>query len=224
MSLLRNNQKVLWDIPTRVFHWAIVCLLPLAWLTAETDNYEWHSWVGYSVIVLVSFRLCWGVIGSRHSRFSDFLVGPRKVLAYLRGGTAASAGHNPLGGWSVVVLLLLLGVQGVSGLFNSEDILFEGPLYYAADPALRDFMGEVHEIAFNLLLGFIALHIAAVLYHQFRLQEKLLQAMVRGRAPGREGRASPAPVWLAVVLLAMIALGLWWGLSLAPQPDPGRWG
>ncbi|SRR6056297_154169 len=224
MSLLQDNRHPLWDLPTRVFHWAIVCLLPLAWLSAETDNYEWHSWIGYSILVLVAFRLCWGFIGSRHSRFADFLVGPARVLAYVRGKGAASAGHNPLGGWSVVVLLLLLGLQGVSGLFNSEDIIFEGPLYYAASSELRDTMGEVHEIVFNVLLGFIALHIAAVLYHQLRLKEKLVQAMLRGRAAGREGRASPAPLWLAVVLLAVLAGLLWWGLSLAPQPDPGRWG
>mgnify|MGYP003653946411 CR=1 FL=1 len=78
MSLLQDNRHPLWDLPTRFFHWAIVCLLPLSWLTAETDNYEWHSWIGYSVLVLVAFRICWGFIGSRHSRFSDFLVGPAR--------------------------------------------------------------------------------------------------------------------------------------------------
>ena len=122
------------------------------------------------------------------------------------------------------MLLLLLALQGVSGLFNSEDIIFEGPLYYAASSELRDTMGNVHEITFNVLLGFIALHIGAVFYHQLRLKEKLLQAMLRGRAVGREGKASPAPLWLALLLLALLAGLLWWGLSLAPQPDPGRWG
>jgi len=214
----------LWDLPTRVFHWSMVCLIPAAWLTAEMDNLDAHQWVGYAVLVLVVVRMLWGFVGSRHSRFADFLAGPRRVLAYLRGAGSDSPGHNPLGGWSVVVMLSLLALQAVSGLFNNEDALFQGPLYYAAEPALRDAMGAVHEVAFNALLAMIALHIGAVLYHQLRLKERLVQAMLRGSAPGRAGQAAPAPAWLAVVLLLAAGLLLWWGLGQAPQPDPGRWG
>lgn len=224
MSDDAQGKHPLWDLPTRVFHWSVVCLLPAAWLTAEMGNLEAHQWVGCTVLVLVAVRVLWGFVGSRHSRFADFLAGPRRVLAYLRGAESASAGHNPLGGWSVIVMLSLLALQAVSGLFNSEDALFQGPLYYAAEPAFRDAMGVVHEVAFNVLLGVIALHIGAVLYHQLRLKERLVQAMLRGSAPGRTGRAAPAPVWLALVLALLAALLLWWGLEQAPQPDPGRWG
>jgi cytochrome b len=217
------NRFLLWDIPVRVFHWSIVCCVPLAWLTAETDNYEAHQWIGYSIIVLVVTRILWGFVGSVHARFADFLVGPRSVVGYLRGEAAASPGHNPLGGWSVVALLLLLLLQGVSGLFNSDDVLFSGPLYYAAGSEFRDAMGELHEVAFNLLLGVICLHLAAVFYHQFRRREPLLQAMVRGAAPGREGRARPVSWWRALALLAAVALALWWGLGQAPQPAPIAW-
>lgn len=213
----------LWDIPTRIFHWLIVACLPLAWLSAETGNHEVHEWVGYTVLVLVLCRVLWGFVGSKHSRFSDFLVGPAGVLAYLRGRGASSAGHNPLGGWSVLALLSLLLLQAVSGLFNSDDVLFSGPLYFAADTGLRDAMGEVHDIAFNLLLGLVGLHILAVLYHQLGKKENLLQAMIRGSAPGREGRASPVPWWRAVLLLGLLALALWWGIQQAPQPAPMAW-
>lgn len=213
----------LWDIPTRVFHWSIVILLPLAWWSAEEQDFDMHRWVGYSVIVLVATRVVWGLIGSRHSRFSDFLVGPAGILAYLRQGRSDSAGHNPLGGWSVVVLLLLLLAQGISGLFNSDDILYSGPFYYAAPDALRDAMGVVHEWAFDLLLGFVALHIAAVLFHQFVRKEPLLQAMVRGSAVGRQGLAPGRGWWWALLVSAIVAGLLWWGIGQAPQPDPGRW-
>ena len=215
--------RTLWDIPTRVFHWGIVCCVPLAWWTAETQNYDIHEWVGYTVIVLVVTRIIWGFLGSRHSRFSDFLVGPGRTLRYVRGGEQDSAGHNPLGGWSVIALLLLLLAQAVSGLFNSDDILFSGPLYYAAETGFRDQMGVVHDVAFNVLLGLIALHVLAVCYHQFRLREKLVQAMIKGSAPGREGRGKIAPAWRALVILVIVSLALWWGLEQAPQPAPLAW-
>ena len=213
----------LWDMPTRVFHWLIVCCLPLAWWSAETDNYEAHEWIGYTVITLVLFRIAWGFLGSGHSRFRDFVVGPGRVLAYLRGGEAGSAGHNPLGGWSVLALLSLLLLQAVSGLFNSDDVLFSGPLYYAASTGFRDAMGVVHEVAFNLLLALVALHIMAVLYHQLVRGERLLGAMIRGRAEGREGILPSVPWWRALIILALIALALLWGLEQAPQPAPIMW-
>jgi len=213
----------LWDLPTRLCHWMIVVCIPLSWWSAEEQRYQLHEWSGCTLIVLVLARVIWGFIGSRHSRFSDFLVGPRKVLAYLRGQGSDSAGHNPLGGWSVVVLLALILVQAISGLFNTDDVLFSGPLYYAASSDFRDAMGVVHETAFNGLLALVGLHILAVLYHQFRGGEKLLQAMFKGRAPGREGRAAPAAWWLALLVVLCIALALWWGLEQAPQPTPLQW-
>lgn len=219
-----QSPQPLWDLPTRVFHWSLVALIPAAWFTAEEELYEVHQWIGCTILTLVVTRVLWGFVGSRHSRFADFLVGPRRVLAYLKGQGARSVGHNPLGGWSILLLLALLLAQGVSGLFNDEEAQFSGPLYYAASEGVRDVMGEVHEIAFNVLLAFVGLHILAVLYHQLRRGEKLLQAMLRGRAPGREGQAVPAPAWLALLLAGLVGLALWWGLSLAPQPDPARWG
>lgn len=215
--------KLLWDIPTRLFHWSIVCCVPLAWWSAETENYEIHEWVGYTVIVLVVSRVIWGFIGSGHSRFADFLVGPAGVISYLKGQGEASVGHNPAGGWSVVALLTLLLLQAVSGLFNSDDVLFSGPLHYGADTAFRDAMGVVHEVAFNLMMVLVILHIGAVLYHQFRLGEKLLQAMVRGSAEGREGRARSVPLWRWLLVVALVAGALWWGLGQAPQPTPMAW-
>jgi cytochrome b len=220
---MRQSPQPLWDAPTRLFHWLIVCCLPLAWWSGDAQNYDIHQWTGYTVIVLVISRLAWGLVGSRHSRFSDFLVGPTKVLAYMRGQGADSAGHNPLGGWSVLALLLVLLTQAVSGLFNSDDVLFSGPLYSAASTGFRDTMGQIHEITFYILAGLVCPHILAVLYHQLGHKEKLLQAMIRGSAPGREGRAAPASWWWAVLIALVAALGLWWGLAQAPQPVSMVW-
>ena len=220
---MSNNQHPLWDIPTRLFHWLIVACLALAWWSAETENHELHQWVGYTVIVLVVSRIIWGFVGSRHSRFSDFMVGPGRVIAYLQGQGAASAGHNPLGGWSVLALLLLLFLQAGSGLFNSDDVFFSGPLYYGASGAFRDAMGQVHDLAFNVLLALVALHILAVLYYQRGRKQPLVQAMLRGKAAGKEGLAAPVSAWWALLTVALVALALWGLLTLAPAPAPLMW-
>lgn len=182
------------------------------------DRYDLHEWTGYTVLVLVTVRIAWGFVGSRHSRFSDFLAGPRAIRDYLQGRGAASAGHNPLGGWSVVFLLALLLLQAISGLFNSDDVLFSGPLYYWAGTGFRDAMGVVHEVAFNGLLALVGLHVLAVLYHQCWRGEKLVQAMLFGAAQGRVGRAEPVPWWWALPLVAAAALLLWWVIEQAPGP------
>lgn len=210
----------LWDLPTRAFHWSLVALVPAAWWTAENQYYEAHEWIGMTVLALIVFRVAWGLVGSRHSRFADFLVGPRRVLAYLRERTYSSAGHNPLGGWFVVVILSVLLLQSGSGLFNSDDIMYSGPLYYAVSAAVRDAMGSVHDAAFNVLLGLLVLHIGAVLWHQCRGKERLIQAMLRGRAQGRAGRARPVSSLLALALF-LLALGLVVaGVAFAPGPPP----
>lgn len=220
---MADKPYLLWDLPTRVSHWLLVVCIPLAWWTAEEQNYSLHQWLGCTVIVLVCARLAWGVVGSPHSRFSDFLVGPARLLAYLRGQGSGSAGHNPLGGLSVVALLGVLLTQGISGLFNSDDVLFTGPLYYAVGTTFRDTMGQVHALAFNLLLALVGLHIAAVGYHQLRRREPLLQAMLRGRAPGREGRSAPVRLWRYGLVILLVVLALWAVLAWAPEPPPMFW-
>jgi len=220
--LLQHASHPLWDWPTRLFHWSLVVLLPLAWWTAEEGQMDRHQWVGYTVIVLVLFRIVWGFVGSYHSRFRDFLRGPVTVLGYVRGRIAAGPGHNPLGAWSVVVLLSLLLVQAGSGLFNSDRILFDGPFYHAVDSDVRGFLGEVHEWAFNALLGMVALHLLAIAWHQFGRREKLIQAMVKGRAEGKSGQRAPAPWWLAPLVLVAVTALCWWVLQQAPPP-PRMW-
>jgi len=223
MTSTTRGPHPLWDVPTRLFHWLIVCCVPLAWWSAEQEYHEVHNWTGYTVLVLVVTRIAWGVIGSRHSRFSDFLVGPGSAVKYLRGHHASGNGHNPLGGWSVALLLALLLAQAASGLFNSDDVLFSGPFYYWANDDFRDAMGVVHEQAFNALLALVGLHVAAVCYHQWWLKKKMLQAMVYGSAAGREGSEAPVSWWWALLVAGMVALALWWGVEHAPKPVLLSW-
>ena len=209
----------IWDIPTRLFHWSLVICFVLAWWSAEFERYDIHEVTGKIMIVLLLTRIVWGFVGSAHSRFSDFVAGPSSVRAYLGGQPSLTPGHNPLGGWSVLALLSLLLMQAISGLFNSDDILFSGPLYYAAPQSLQDLMGVVHEWVFDLLLGLVALHILAVLYHQFWLKKQLIQPMLVGTAADREGRKAPVRSWKAALIAIALAALLWLGLEQAPQPQ-----
>ena len=209
----------LWDLPTRVFHWTIVLCVCLSWWSGEQGEFDRHAWFGYTALVLVGFRVIWGFLGSRHSRFSDFVSGPAGVWAYVRRGQSASVGHNPLGGWSVLLMLVLLFIQGFSGLFNSDDLMFEGPFYYGASGSFRDTMGVVHELAFYALSSLIVLHLLAVSWYQWRRKMPLIQAMVRGQAEGRQGLAPPVPAWIALIIIVLLAVLLWWAVSAAPQPE-----
>jgi cytochrome b len=213
----REPRYPLWDSPVRLIHWALALSLPLAWASAELGEMTVHAWVGYTVLCLVLTRIVWGVLGSPQARFADFIRGPRAILAYLRSGRRDTPGHNPLGGWSSVALWSLLLVQAGSGLFNSDEIFFDGPFYYAVDSAVTGFLGSVHDTAFNVLLAFVALHLASVAWYQYR-GERLLGPMVHGAEPGREGTAPPAPGGRALLILLLIALALWMAVSLAPEP------
>lgn len=214
-----NGTTVLWDVPTRLFHWLLVLAILLAWWTAEEGHMDWHEYIGISVLGLLIFRIIWGFIGSPASRFTDFLRGPGTVIAYMRGTLQrAPVGHNPLGGWSVVALISLLLCQSISGLFNGDDILFDGPLRHLVSSEWQDRFGVMHEVAFNGLLALILLHVLAVLWHQLRHKEPLIQAMIKGSAQGREGEAAPVSIWRAVVLVVLIAGGFWLALAMIPAP------
>jgi cytochrome b len=117
----------IWDLPTRLFHWALVVCVLGAFVTVKLGGLymEWHVRFGLATAGLILFRVLWGLFGSRYARFSQFLRGPRALAAYL-GGRLRTAGHNPLGALSVIAMLLAFGFQAVSGLFASDDIMIQG--------------------------------------------------------------------------------------------------
>ena len=178
----------IWDLPTRVFHWALVAGMGFMWFSAEVSDslLDWHMRVGEFLLALVLFRLLWGVVGSDTARFSQFIRSPGQALSYLKilpsRQPSWHPGHNPLGGWMVVAVLLLVLVQAVSGLFISDDILSEGPLYPLVSEAWADRMASVHHQAFDLLLVLIGVHIAAILYYLGFKRTNLLRAMLTGHA------------------------------------------
>jgi cytochrome b len=207
----RVEKAPVWDLPTRLFHWVLAALIGFSWWSAEEEKLDWHMWSGYAVMTLVLFRLLWGVFGSSTARFANFVRGPSAVLAYLRDAKGWRAiGHTPLGAVSVIALLGLTILQVVTGLFNADDDgLVEGPLAPLVAFDISDAAHDLHELLFNVLLVFIAIHLAAIVFYRLVQGKRLLGPMISGRAaldPGVEPMR-PGRGWLAIVCL-LVALGL----------------
>ncbi|MEL0081446.1 MAG: cytochrome b/b6 domain-containing protein [Gammaproteobacteria bacterium] len=216
-----KQKKPVWDPAVRLFHWLLVLLFIAAWATAEQGP-AWmdrHMQVGYAIMTLVLFRLLWGIYGSEHARFSNFIAGPGKVLRYIRqmigGNLEQSVGHNPLGGWSVVVMLLLIAVQSGTGLFANDDIYNEGPLTGWVTNATSGLLTKIHKINFNLLLAIIAIHIVAVLGYLLLKKENLIKPMFTGTKylDERQPASHHRPWWLALLTLLVCAAGVGWLVS-----------
>ncbi len=209
-----------WDLPVRLFHWLLVLLFAAMFATGKAGS-EWITWhmrCGYAVLALVLFRVLWGFAGSTHARFASFLAGPAAAIAFakklLARAPAPHAGHNPLGGWMVLVLLVALLVQAGTGLFANDDLLNEGPLAALVSKATSDQLTSVHVWNFNLLLLLVGLHVIAVLYHAGFLKENLIGAMFTGvkRMPAEAAGSAAvrfASPWRALALLFVAALAVY---------------
>lgn len=203
MSSTQTHSRVrIWDAPTRLVHWLMVALLAFSWWTAENGNLEWHLYSGLTLLGLLVFRIYWGFFGSQTARFGSFVKGPRTVWSYLRGtdndSRDVTPGHNPLGALSVVLLLLLLIGQVTLGLFAVDvDGIESGPLSHLVSFGTGRDCAELHETLFNVLLAFIGLHIAAVLYYQLFRRENLIAAMIHGK------RSLPSPVSSSAAQLSL---------------------
>ncbi|MCB2076264.1 MAG: cytochrome b/b6 domain-containing protein [Novosphingobium sp.] len=205
-----------WDLPTRIFHWAIVVAFLVSWRTAEAGNMEWHYFSGIVALGLILFRLLWGVIGGSTARFSQFLSSPSNVMRYLRGpsSTDRQAGHNPLGGYSVVAMLSLLSLQVGTGLFSVDiDGLESGPLSFLVSFEQGRAAAEIHEASFNALAVLIGLHVLAILYYRFRHGRRLTKPMIVGtdrQLPTGAAELKPVPFYRFVIAAVIcVALAVW---------------
>jgi cytochrome b len=216
-----------WDLPVRITHWGLVAALAGSYAThkAGVAYFKYHAWFGYTVLVLAAFRIVWGIVGTRHARFTSFLRGPRATADYLldlaRGRHPAHAGHNPLGAWMVVFLLAALFAQGATGLFANDEIFNTGPLYGYVTDATSLALTSWHRRIFDWLTIALLLHVAAVLAHRVLARQDLIGPMISGRKPAAavgDGEAiSSSRLWLAALLLAALASGLGWLVTHAPD-------
>lgn len=212
-----------WDLPTRVFHWALAaCFIALV-VTGRTGGAAmvWHGRLGYAVATLLLFRLVWGIVGGHWSRFAVLLYSPRSVLAYLRGNAPPlhTVGHNPLGALSVFALLFLLAVQVGTGLFSDDKAEFAGPFnVFISSSMARTVTGYHKNVGEPLLILLVVLHLAAIGFYQLRRRQDLVRPMLHGnKTPGfaapasRDDRSSRL---MAAVALAICAAFVAWLVSL----------
>lgn len=210
-----QHQIQVWDLPVRIFHWLMAFSFTGAYLTAEMDGWRSvHVTLGYTVALLVCFRLFWGFFGTYHARFSSFVRGPRAIFAYVRsllsGQPAHFTGHNPAG--AVAILLMLIIPIGLTA---------SGWLLYAGNAG--ESMEDVHESIANLMLAVVFLHVAGVLVSSWLHRENLVKAMITGRKRGLEGETAHGLRRGAAFSLLILVLGFWWwqGSSADARPDSG---
>lgn len=191
-------------------------LFALSWWSAENREMEWHLLSGSLLVGLVLFRIIWGVIGGSTARYTHFVRSPRRVVAYLRGRERASHGHNPAGGYSVLLMLAMLCVQLVSGLLATDiDGLDSGPLSYLLSFEDGRIAAKVHDYSFNILLALVAFHILAILYYLAVKRQDLVWPMVTGRARASDaGNEELRPAGLVRFMLAALVAGaIAWGVA-----------
>jgi cytochrome b len=210
-----------WDLPTRLFHWLTVLLIGFSWWSAEYDEMDWHFRSGLTVLILLAFRLIWGVVGSSTARFGNFVRAPAKVLAYLRRprNSVQAPGHNPLGGYSVIAMLATLCVQVGTGLFSVDvDGIESGPLSYRVSFDQGRAAAAVHHVSFTVLQVLVVLHLLAIVYYRVR-GRRLIVPMLTGRDPqiaAGSGEMVGGDALRALVTFVVALLLGWWVSAGAP--------
>lgn len=207
-----------WDPPVRLFHWSLVALLIGSVVSVKIGGAatQWHVRCGYAILALVLFRILWGFAGTRTARFASFVRGPGAVIEYvqsmLSGRHQTHVGHNPLGGWMIVLMLLALLVQAGLGLFSNDDIATDGPLVRLVTKETSDAITSWHRKGAWLLVALAGLHVGAVVFYLIAFKENLVRPMVTGRkmlrahaAVGNDGERT----LLAVVVLAACSAIVW---------------
>lgn len=208
------NQNVkhilVWDLPTRAFHWLLAASFLGAFLTAESERYrDVHVVLGYTVLGLVAFRFIWGVIGTRYARFKSFPIAPRRVLEYLKSLFTRSpqhhTGHNPAGSIAIYAILALALLAGATG-------------YAAYNEIGGEWLAELHEGVANAMLGLVVIHIGAVALSSLIHRENLLASMLNGYKKGRAGEGIQRKHGFVAAAVLIATVGFWAG-SAGLLPD-----
>jgi cytochrome b len=195
---------LVWDIPTRIFHWLLAGSFIGAFVTAESEMFRAvHVALGYLLLALIGFRIVWGIVGTRYARFSAFAFGPSKVWAYLKslltGSPQHYLGHNPAGSWAIYGLLLLGVLAGATGYATYNEIGGE-------------WFEELHEVLANTMLALVGVHIAGVVVSSLLHRENLVKSMINGYKQGDTDQGVRGAYWLIGAGLLAGTVVLWVGI------------
>jgi cytochrome b len=202
------HKIVVWDVPTRLFHWLTAILFATAYATWRLNWMDWHAYAGYALLALVVFRLLWGFFGSETARFARFLAPPRRAAHHLvrlfRREPDHQVGHNPAGGWMVLLLLALLLAETLTGIYANNDVADVGPFTELTPVPVANFITTLHDVLWQALLVAVTLHVVAIGLYWVAKRQNLLLPMITGRKVLPLGVRPPAQ---AGVLRALLFLG-----------------
>ncbi len=208
-----SQRTLVWDLPTRAFHWLLALSFAGAFLTADSERLRnLHILLGYTALGLTVFRLLWGIVGTRYARFTALPLSPAAVAGYLKSLLTRSPrhyfGHNPAGSWAIVFMLLLIVALGATGWAAAVEV---GP----------EWLEDLHEGLADAMLALVVVHVAAVLLSSALHRENLPRAMVTGYKPGQGAAAAGTRWFVALVLIGSIG-AFWAGAIPAPGIESGR--
>ncbi len=209
---IEQHKQLVWDLPTRLFHWTLLILVCLSFYTGLNggfDEMDCHMWSGYFVLTILVFRVIWGFVAQGNARFNTFVKGPANTLAYLKGHSsrnpATTSGHNPVGAVSVLLMLTALLIQALSGLFANDDIMLEGPLVHLVSSESSRILTSIHHYGMWLVGLLAGLHIAAVFYHLLAKKQNLILPMISGRQLLSEEQEHPTVNQLILATIAFLS-------------------
>jgi cytochrome b len=190
-ELLKNPTPTIkirvWDLPLRLFHWSLLVAVAGLFITAELDGFSWgdnalqiHFYLGYVVLILLLFRIVWGLVGSRYARFNSFRINPIAAWQTLKGKPYSPLGHNPLGALSVYTLLLSLTVQVITGLFSNDSLDTYALLALEISQDTSDLITQYHKINQKILIALIVTHVLAIAVYHFKYRKPLTRTMITG--------------------------------------------
>lgn len=203
----------------RLTHWSFALLIPAMWLSAENSQWAWHKRMGLVLLGLLVFRILWGFFGTRTARFSSFVKGPGAIMDYFRGRSGPIIGHSPLAALSVVGLLGVMLVQVGAGLFAGDPYDgATGPLNSLASIPLADALTQWHTWFYWVVLGMVALHLAAIAYYGVVKQDDLVSPMFSGQKTVRTAvEENDRTNWIRFLVSSVLAFGaVIWVASGAP--------
>ncbi len=204
------EKHLIWDLPLRIFHWSFAFTILASWYTAEhKDDYiELHMQLGFVALALIIFRIIWGIIGPKHARFSQFIPSPKTLIVYLTKSNNENfaPGHNPLGALMVILMIMLISTQAISGLFITDDVFSSGPYYGSLASELEKVMSFLHHNTFDFMIGAIALHLAAVAYYWQVKKQNLVKPMITGRKSAEQVKATDAIPHSKLILASIVAV------------------
>jgi len=207
------NQVLVWDLFIRFFHFFLIVLMVGLFYTGFAGEMVWHFRLAYVVLTLIFFRIFWGFVGSFYARFNSFLFPPLEILNYLKNFFNPQTekhylGHNPLGGLSVIVLLSLILIQGISGLFTTDDIASEGALYSLVSNKVASFFTTLHKTNFKFIIAMVIIHISAIYFYFFYKKENLIKPMITGyKMTEKKPILKPAKTLVALIFV-LISMGI----------------